>query len=172
MMGIERFVEKVWGPSPEEIAQEKAWCRGEIERIGEERLTVLIETAVEARKKGYSPYFGYLVGASILCKSGRIFTGCNVEIVTATETEHAERLAINKAVSEEEIEESGEGFIEVVVVCHPGASGPCGGCRQKIAQHCDNALIIDVDEKGNIQKIVSLNILFPYSFGPHHLEAQ
>ncbi len=64
---------------------------------------------------------------------------------------------------------AGELLIRAVVVSHEGESGPCGGCRQRIAEHCDNALIIDVDEEGNIQRITSLKTLFQYAFTPSHL---
>jgi len=111
-----------------------------------------------------------MVGASILSTSGTIYASCNAEVVTYTETDHAERSAITKAISEGEIKKSGENFIEAVVVSHPGESGPCGGCRQRIAQHCENALVIDVDENGNVQAVTSLNTLFFYAFTPAHLK--
>ena len=62
----------------------------------------LMETAVAAREFSYSPYSGYRVGAALLGKSGRVYTGCNVENAGYTPTNCAERTAIFKAVSEGE----------------------------------------------------------------------
>ena len=39
----------------------------------------LMLCAVEARKHSYSPYSGFIVGAALLGKSGKVYLGCNVE---------------------------------------------------------------------------------------------
>ena len=62
----------------------------------------LMQRAVEARKKSYSPYSGFKVGAALLGKSGKVYEGCNVENAAYTPTNCAERTAIFKAVSEGE----------------------------------------------------------------------
>ena len=64
----------------------------------------LAELAQEARKKSYSPYSHFCVGAALLCKNGKIYTGCNIENAAYTPTNCAERTAIFKAVSEGERE--------------------------------------------------------------------
>ena len=64
----------------------------------------LMELAVEARKNSYAPYSDFHVGAVLLGKSGRVYTGCNVENAGYTPTNCAERTALFKAVSEGERE--------------------------------------------------------------------
>jgi cytidine deaminase len=41
--------------------------------------TELIDLAQKVRKKAYAPYSHYAVGAALLGKSGKVYTGCNVE---------------------------------------------------------------------------------------------
>ena len=60
--------------------------------------------AMEVAPKAYAPYSNYQVGAALLTKSGKIFTGCNVENSSYGLTNCAERTAIFKAVSEGEKE--------------------------------------------------------------------
>ena len=64
----------------------------------------LLASAVAAREFSYSPYSGYRVGAALLGKSGKLYTGCNVENAGYTPTNCAERTAVFKAVSEGERE--------------------------------------------------------------------
>ncbi|MBI2026200.1 MAG: cytidine deaminase, partial [Deltaproteobacteria bacterium] len=58
--------------------------------------------AKKVRECAYAPYSHYLVGAALLTKTGKVFTGCNVENASLGGTVCAERVAIFKAVSENE----------------------------------------------------------------------
>ena len=40
----------------------------------------LIKTAIEMTKMSYVPYSHFHVGAALLDKNGKIWTGCNIEI--------------------------------------------------------------------------------------------
>ena len=60
----------------------------------------LIHKAIAAREFAYAPYSNFCVGAALLTKSGKIYTGCNVENAGYTPTNCAERTAVFKAVSE------------------------------------------------------------------------
>lgn len=51
----------------------------------------LIEQAFAARENAYTPYSHFEVGAALLGKSGRVYTGCNVENAGYTPTNCAER---------------------------------------------------------------------------------
>lgn len=168
-MGLERLKEVARDSSQQEFAQEESWIIDQLEAIGEKRLIQAIEQAVKVRKRAYAPYSKYRVGAAIICESGNIYASCNAETVTYTETDHAERSAVTRAISEGEVETSGRKFIKAVVVSHSGESGPCGGCRQRIAEHCDNAVIIAVDENGGIRGVTSLKTLLPDGFTPTFL---
>lgn len=162
------FLKTIKVPSSEEIENERLWVISEIERIGEEKLRELTAAAVRVRSRAYNPYSDYPVGAAILCSSGKIYSAPNTEVVTYSQTGHAEGNSINKAISEGEAENNRK-FIVFLAVCHSGDSAPCGACRQEIVEHCDNALIIDVDPEGNPLITTSLKILFPYGFTPTHL---
>ena len=60
----------------------------------------LVEEAYAAMKHAYAPYSHFRVGAALLTKEGKIFTGCNIENASYGATNCAERTAVFKAVSE------------------------------------------------------------------------
>lgn len=60
----------------------------------------LLEKAEEARKKSYSPYSRYPVGAALMAKDGTIYAGCNVENVSYGAALCAERNALGSAVAD------------------------------------------------------------------------
>lgn len=93
----------------------------------------LIEAAAEARKRAYTPYSKFQVGAALLLKSGEIVSGCNIENASFGATVCAERVAILKAKSENPRAE-----IEAIAVVTGGASPapPCALCLQVIAEFC------------------------------------
>ena len=138
-------------------------------KITKSKLLQLIKAAVKIRKNAYNPYSHYSVGASILTTSGRIFASCNAEMAGYTGTDHAEASTISRAIADGEVRRSGRKFIKALVVVHEGKSGPCGLCRQRIAEHADDCLIFDVQPSGKIDKTTSLKKLFPYAFTPTHL---
>lgn len=168
-MRLEQLKDAAWTPPQKDLDREQTWILNELEVIGEEKLIQSVKAAVAVRERAYMPYSKYQVGAAVLCESRNIHASCNAETVTYTETDHAERSAITKSISEGEVETSGRKFIKAVVVSHSGESGPCGGCIQRIAEHCDNAVIIDVNEDGDVQRVTSLKVLLPYGFTPTHL---
>ena len=63
---------------------------------------LLIEEALKARQRAYAPYSGFTVGAALLCASGKVYTGCNIENSAYSPSLCAERTAFAKAVSEGE----------------------------------------------------------------------
>lgn len=91
----------------------------------------LLKSAKEGMSNSYSPFSKFRVGAAIRTKSGKIFTGCNVENASFGMTICAERTAIFKAVSEGEKE-----FEEIMIVTSnpDNPTSPCGGCRQVMAE--------------------------------------
>lgn len=134
---------------------------------------LLIRKAIEAMGNSYSPYSNFRVGAALLTKSGKIFTGCNIESVAFTPTVCAERTAIFKAVSEGETE-----FEAIAVIGGPADgkntpsdeySGPCGVCRQVMLEFCDDLLII-LAQSEDIYHEHTLKELLPLGFGPSNLK--
>jgi cytidine deaminase len=129
----------------------------------------LLECAIEARKMSYSPYSGFRVGAALVGKSGKIYTGCNVENAGYSSTNCAERTAVFKAVSEGERE-----FTAIAIVGGKGDEiapmcAPCGVCRQVLAEFCDKDFRIVLGTPDNVQ-VYTLATLLPLSFGKNDLE--
>jgi cytidine deaminase len=97
----------------------------------------IARAAIMVRQFSYSPYSGFMVGAALLTKTGRIFTGCNIENAAFTPTNCAERTAFFKAVSE------GEREFEAIAVAgwakdaEPDFVWPCGVCRQIMVEFCN-----------------------------------
>lgn len=131
----------------------------------------LVQEALEARKRSYSPYSHYRVGAALLTQDGKIYRGCNIENAAYTPTNCAERTAFFKAVSE------GEQAFEAI--CIVGGSGeepdsfaaPCGVCRQVMMEFCDpeTFLVILATDPQNV-KVYRLKELLPEGFGPANLQ--
>ncbi len=131
---------------------------------------LLIEKAAEARNFAYTPYSHFKVGAALLAKNGKVFTGCNVENATYTPTVCAERTAFFKAVSE------GVKDFEAIAIVG-GKEGqlapfcaPCGVCRQVMAEFCDVSnfkLVLGTPEHF---EVYLLRDVLPFAFTPKDLE--
>ena len=129
----------------------------------------LLQYALQAREKSYSPYSGFRVGAALLGKSGKVYLGCNVENAAYSVTNCAERTALFKAVSEGETQ-----FSAIAIVGGKGEEpselcAPCGVCRQVLAEFCTGDFKIIMGTPENI-KVCTLSELLPYSFGKSNLE--
>ena len=98
----------------------------------------LIAKAKEAMTKAYAPYSHFQVGAALLAKDGRVFTGCNVENATYGATICAERTAVTKAVSEGVRE-----FEKIAIVASSGDyAAPCGICRQVLFEFMPEGKVV------------------------------
>ncbi len=123
----------------------------------------LMVAANEARKFAYTPYSDFKVGAALLTKSGKLYTGCNIENSSYTPTVCAERTAVFKAVSE------GESDFAVIAVVGGKEENPlefcspCGVCRQVLAEFCGADFRILL---GNPEKFQSYTVdeILPFSF--------
>ena len=131
--------------------------------INKEERQSLIDLANEARRRAYAPYSKYPVGAALRTKTGRLFTGVNVENAAYPQTMCAERVAIFKAVSEGETE-----FEVIAVVTNTGGS-PCGGCRQVMAEFGLDTIVLIADGEGKLQKVLTVAELLPEAFTPRQL---
>lgn len=118
----------------------------------------LLNAALSARERAYAPYSKFLVGAAVLAKSGKIYTGCNIENASYGLTVCAERNALFSAV--------GAGEREFIALCVVGDTeapiSPCGACRQVMAEFKVPRIIL-ANLKGDVKEY-TLEELLPYGF--------
>jgi cytidine deaminase len=123
----------------------------------------LIQLANEVRRNAYVPYSKYRVGAALRAKSGRVFTGVNVENAAYPTTMCAERTAVFKAVSE------GEREFDVIAVVTDNGGSPCGSCRQVLAEFGLDIIVLIADGNGKLNYEMTVSELLPEAFTPKHL---
>lgn len=132
-------------------------------RISKQEAQSLIALANEARKRAYAPYSHFPVGAALRTKSGRIFTGVNVECAAYPNGTCAERVAVFKAVSE------GEREFDVIAVVTPSGGTPCGGCRQVLAEFGLDTIVLIADGNETLLQETTVGELLPGAFQPKDL---
>ncbi|WFD11610.1 cytidine deaminase [Tepidibacter hydrothermalis] len=119
----------------------------------------LLKIAEKAKENAYVPYSKFHVGAALLTKSGKVFTGCNVECASYGGTNCAERTAIFKAVSEGEKE-----FEKIAITSdNAGETYPCGICRQVILEFGRDIKVVLGESEGEHREM-SIQELIPHGF--------
>ena len=119
----------------------------------------LVAEARAVRANAYAPYSRYRVGAAVMVRDGRIFTGCNVENATYGLTLCAERVAVFKAISE-----GVRQFRRVAVAADTDTlTPPCGACRQILWEFCGDVELVLANPHGKTETI-RLKDLFPRPF--------
>ncbi|WP_242266834.1 cytidine deaminase [Bacillus cereus group sp. BfR-BA-01518] len=119
-----------------------------------------IEEANKMLSKAYIPYSKFPVGAALVTKEGKIYTGCNIENASYGLCNCAERTAIFKAVSEGERD-----FSYLVITGETdGPISPCGACRQVIAEFCDLKMPVLLTNVKGDEKEVTVEQLLPGAF--------
>ncbi|TXD51288.1 cytidine deaminase [Polaribacter sp. IC063] len=136
---------------------------------------LLMDKAIEARKKAYAPYSKFSVGAALLLENNEIVTGSNQENAAYPSGMCAERVAIWKAGSEYpnvkilQLAISASSSINTV----DKPVGPCGACRQSLSEYeikqKQAFSILFMGEVGEIIKTPSLDSLLPFSFDSSYL---
>lgn len=131
---------------------------------------MLIQKALDARLKAYTPYSHFKVGAALLTDDGTVFTGCNIENAGYTPTNCAERTAFFKAVSE-----GYRKFQKIAIVggMENGAldfTAPCGVCRQVMREFCSDDFEIILGITPEQYKTYTLKEMLPCGFGPDNLK--
>ncbi|MBQ1484255.1 MAG: cytidine deaminase [Clostridia bacterium] len=107
----------------------------------------LYRIALDATKNSYAPFSGFRVGAALLTKDGRLFTGVNVENSSLGATICAERTACVKAVSE------GYREFEAIAVASPGEDAwPCGICRQFLYEFAPDLRVISGKDEDSLKE--------------------
>lgn len=123
---------------------------------------VLFEHAREAQKLAYAKYSNFKVGAAVLMKSGKVYSGCNIENASYGATVCAERVAILKALSE------GENPADIQALClvtsTPKGDVPCGMCLQVMSEFLgkDVPLIIANSQEILVRKKWAEYLPFPF----------
>lgn len=138
--------------------------------MDKKQIEELIDLAIRQMDFSYAPYSHFRVGAALLAKNGKIYTGCNIENAAYTPTNCAERTAFFKAVS--------EGVTEFEAICVAGGkegvlteyAAPCGVCRQVMMEFCDPGTFQIIMAKSRQEyEIFTLKELVPSGFGPANL---
>ncbi|MBP2078292.1 cytidine deaminase [Oceanobacillus polygoni] len=120
----------------------------------------LIEEAIKIRERAYVPYSKFRVGAALLTKSGKVYTGCNIENAAYPVSCCAERVAIFKAISEGETD-----FQELAVAADTARPvPPCGSCRQVMSEFFDKSMSIHLTNLKKEIKSFTMEELLPFSF--------
>lgn len=122
----------------------------------------LLKIAEDMRDFSYSPYSNFKVGAALLTKSGKVYTGCNIECASIGGTNCAERTALFKAISE------GEKEVEAIAIASSNSEKdeptyPCGICRQVIIEFGPDIKIITGYTEGKIYEC-KISDLIPHYF--------
>jgi cytidine deaminase len=127
----------------------------------------LYSLAVSARERSYCPYSNISVGAALLCSSGKVYTGANIENCAYSPSVCAERVAIFKAIDAGERD-----FVAIAVAGgrlgeEPMQSfSPCGVCRQVMAEFCSGGFNI-IFGKGYEEKFADL---LPFGFDKENVK--
>ena len=132
----------------------------------------LVQQAIEARTHAYAPYSRFTVGAALLTKDGKVYCGANIENAAFGPTNCAERTAFFTAVY------AGEREFEAIAVTGGKAGepqddaplcGPCGVCRQVMAEFCAPDFRILLARGDGSWEETTLGALLPLSFTPSAL---
>jgi cytidine deaminase len=125
-------------------------------------LADLLALARSAREQAYAPYSHFQVGAALLTRDGRRFSGCNVENASYGLCNCAERTALFCAVAAGC--QPGDFVALAVIADTDGPVSPCGACRQVMAELCDGAMpVLMANLSGNTQQ-TTVAALLPGSF--------
>ena len=125
----------------------------------------LIKASFDAQKNSYAPYSKFCVGASLLCKSGKIYTGANIENASYPAGICAERSAFCEAICDGEKQ-----FEALCITCsNPDTYAyPCGVCRQFISEFSTSIKIIVAKSQSDYKEF-TLNDLLPHNFNSDSL---
>ncbi|MFC7681509.1 cytidine deaminase [Paenibacillus sp. GCM10028914] len=131
---------------------------------------VLIQEAIKARSRAYTPYSNFGVGAALLDEFGEVHYGCNVENAAYGPTNCAERTALFRAIADGH--KPGSFKAIAVVGDTEGPCMPCGVCRQVLVELCKPDMKVFLGNiKGDIQE-TTVEELLPGAFGPWDLKSK
>lgn len=117
----------------------------------------LVQQALTARTRAYTPYSNYQVGAAVLTTDGEVVLGCNVENAAYPATICAERVALTAAVAQ------GKGRFSAIAVATRNGGSPCGVCRQVMMELGPDMAVYIADESG-AYRTTTVQALLPDGF--------
>lgn len=131
-------------------------------KVDSKLLDALVQEAKAVRKRSYSPYSKYAVGAAIATKKGSVFVGTNVENSSFGATICAERGAVMAMIAAGEREP----IACAVVTGDRDPASPCGICRQVLAEFNGEMPIatVGVTREGETGRVLWLSDLLPHQF--------
>ena len=130
----------------------------------------LVDLARQATHRSYAPYSHFSVGAAIRLDNGEIVTGSNQENAAYPSGTCAERTAAYYAHSRYP-----EARFEAIAIAArgtdglptPGATGPCGACRQALLEYeklAGGDVRVILAAANDIYILPSVRSLLPFSF--------
>jgi cytidine deaminase len=125
----------------------------------------LVAAARAALEAHYKPFW-HTVSAAMRLEDGRIVTGLHLGATVGRMAVCAEAVALGRAV----MEGGGAKVVTAVAMRHPkpGESGdikvvpPCGGCREMMADHAPDAVVIVPTADGLARMPVAALLPLPY----------
>ena len=127
----------------------------------------LIRSAFQARKRAYTPYSRFQVGAALLAKNGTVYQGCNIENASYPATNCAERTAFYKAVSE------GVREFQAIAIVGGSVLYPKTAEENQCTDLCcpgDFEIVLARSQED--YEVHTLEELLPLGFGPENLKKQ
>ena len=104
----------------------------------------LLERALEAMERAYTPYSRHNTGAALECTDGTVHVGCSIEIAAFGATMCAEAAAVAVAVSSGQRE-----FKRIAIISEgSGYSFPCGNCRQLLHEFSPGMEVLSARSDG------------------------
>lgn len=136
-------------------------------KIKDKVIQPLFKQAKQAMNRAYSPYSHVKVGATVYMSNGKSYSGCNIENSSYGGTICAERVAIFKAISENDTPLEIKKVVIVTDATPPWP--PCGICRQVIAEFSSKNTEIHLVNLEGAHKKFSFEQLLPQAFKPKNL---
>ncbi|WP_067838001.1 cytidine deaminase [Amphibacillus sediminis] len=128
----------------------------------------MINEALTARSKAYTPYSKFKVGAALRTKSGQIYHGCNIENAAYSMCNCAERTALFSAYAKGDT-----AFDLLVVVADTDRPvSPCGACRQVISELCEPDMPVILTNLNGDQLETTVSALLPGAFLSNDLKEE
>jgi cytidine deaminase len=137
--------------------------------LREELRDALFRAANEAKQRAHAPYSNFRVGCAVLCESGDIFVGTNVENASYGLTLCAERVALSNMVSGRRSAEDRPVLILVTTDVRDDFKWCCGACLSFMLEFGEDLLVASAKPSGDVE-VKTLREQIPHAFSRADLE--